>query len=169
MIDGEEDQEKFEQLYWHYKNLLAYRAKELLSARELVDDALNITFARIAANMHMVEEAISPRTKRLLVVTLEHVAFNLQKEEKRQQARTVTLEEAAFMETEINSPTDNLVAEAILQLSSPYQQVLLLKYAEGYTNKEIAQLLDLTVANVEKRLSRGKKQLKELLEELYQL
>ena len=68
------------------------------------------------------------------------------------------------MATEPYTEQDSRVADAILQLPHPYQEVFLLKYAQGYQNKEIAVLLDFTVAKVEKLLSRGKKQLKELLE-----
>lgn len=51
-------------------------------------------------------------------------------------------------------------------LPAQYKNVLLLKYADGYNNREISELLHYSVAKVEKLISRGKKQLHRLLEEV---
>ena len=56
MIDGEEEQHKFEQLYHTYEGLLLYRAKQLLSDFQLAEEAASTTFVYIAKNMNMVEQ-----------------------------------------------------------------------------------------------------------------
>ena len=59
---------------------------------------------------------------------------------------------------------DDFVSNEILKLPSPYKEVILLKYADGYNNREIAALLDLTVSNVNKIVTRGKRKLEQALE-----
>jgi RNA polymerase sigma factor (sigma-70 family) len=49
------------------------------------------------------------------------------------------------------------IADAILELPEQYKGVLLLKYADGYGNKEIAELLGYSVTKVDQLISRGKK------------
>ena len=57
------------------------------------------------------------------------------------------------------------VTRAILKLPLLYRQPIILKFSQGYTTKEIAAILDYSVAKVEKLIGRGKKQLEKLLEE----
>ena len=164
MIENEDDRDKFEQLYRQYRGLLFYQAHQLLHDEQLAEDAVSIAFTAVAKNMSMVKEAVSPGTKGLLLTIVKRTAINLYHKQQRDYAQSVEFEEARYMTTEPYTEQDSRVADAILQLPHPYQEVFLLKYAQGYQNKEIAVLLDFTVAKVEKLLSRGKKQLKELLE-----
>lgn len=41
--------------------------------------------------------------------------------------------------------------------------MLLLKYAQGYSNKEIGEFLEISEENVRQRIHRGKKKLQEIL------
>ena len=83
MIDGEEEQHKFEQLYHAYEGLLLYRAKQLLSDFQLAEEAASTTFVYIAKNMNMVEQVESPRTKALLLQVLNHTAIDLARKQKK--------------------------------------------------------------------------------------
>jgi RNA polymerase sigma-70 factor (ECF subfamily) len=64
--------------------------------------------------------------------------------------------------------TDDAVARltidaALARLSDEHRVVFLLKEVEGYGHREIAELLDITVANSEVRLHRARRELRELL------
>ena len=50
------------------------------------------------------------------------------------------------------------LAEAIEKLPELQRQIILLRYADGYTNRDIAAMLDFTVAKVDKIISRARKQ-----------
>ena len=69
------------------------------------------------------------------------------------------------MSVEMGVDEGSSIASALGKLPSQYRDVLLLKFAYGYSNSEVARLLDLTVANVEKISSRSKKKLKAILQE----
>ena len=60
--------------------------------------------------------------------------------------------------------TDTL-AKAIATLPGHYREILLLKYAQGYSVNEIADILSLSQANVKKLIQRAKKKLETLLTE----
>lgn len=63
--------------------------------------------------------------------------------------------EAAYCQTEVAS----VVREAISQLKPKLRMPILLKYIEGMSYEEIAQVLDCSMGTVASRLSRGHKQL----------
>jgi len=59
----------------------------------------------------------------------------------------------------------NEIEEAILKLPINYSIVLRLKYSQGYTNKEISEILRISEENVRQRLVRGRNKLTESLSE----
>lgn len=67
MIEGEAAQDKFERLYHAYRDLMFYRAKQLLPEKMLAEDAVGTALLEIAQNMNKVDEVISPRTKALVM------------------------------------------------------------------------------------------------------
>lgn len=170
LIEGEANQNKFEQLYEEYAGQLLHRAKQLLHDEILAEEAASRTFVYIAKNMDKVEQAVSPRTQALLMLVLKHTAIDLAR---KRQSEYKHWADFAIVENMTATERADAIAdapldEALERLPWPYQQVILLKYANGYDNREIAQLLNYTVSKVEKLLSRGKRQLRQLLEEVRQ-
>ena len=167
MIEQKAEKQKFEQLFWEYKDLMFYCAKEKLHDAYRAEDAVNISFLHVAKNMEMVGEVKAPSTKRLMVTIVERTAINLYKKYQKEYNRMVCMDEVECM-AEDDLVSDLMVAQTILQLPLHYRQPIMLKYSLGYNNREIAAILDCSVAKVEKLLSRGKKQLEKLLEEAQQ-
>lgn len=170
MIDGEAEQKKFEQLYEKYHGLMLYQARQILRDEMLAEDAMSMAFFYIAKNMERVEEVLSSRTKALLMLVVKHTAIDLVRKRQKEYSRWADLTEVEDMaaKEQADGMIDNWLEEALEQLKWPYQQVIMLKYANGYSNREIAQLLGYTVSNVEKIISRGKRKLRQLLEEVQQ-
>lgn len=166
MIDDEAQQRKFEELYHRYRGLMYHCAEALLHDSHLAEDAVNIAFMQIARNMDCVGEVDSNRTKRLLITIVERKAMTLYTRQNREYQRTVTMEEVEDMAVEFDSEEQTLLEEAILKLPLEYQQVILLKYSQEYSSKEIATMLDYSVSKVDQILSRGRRQLRNLLKEV---
>ncbi|MBR5318743.1 MAG: sigma-70 family RNA polymerase sigma factor [Peptococcaceae bacterium] len=164
-IDNEAEHHKFEKLYWKYKNLLYYCAGKRLDDEKLVEDAVSNAFLYVAQNMQMIGDVESTRTRNLLAMIADRAAINLYKKQQREYSRTVSVEEVTDMAQKSNMELAYQTKEAMKQLPEEYQQVMILRYAEGYTNREIALILDYTVAKVDKMMSRARKQLAGLLEE----
>ena len=165
LIDDESDKIKFEELYWEYKDLMFYCANEKLHDTHRAEEAVSDAFIHVAKNMSMVDEVKSPRTKRLLVIIVERTAINMYNKYQKEYNRTVDIEDMEHLSMD-DFPSDGVVAQAILQLPLQYRQAIILKYSLGYDNREISAILDCSVAKVEKLLSRGKKQLEKILEEM---
>ena len=60
-------------------------------------------------------------------------------------------------------PAEESVFGAVMELPRKYRVVLHLYYYEGYSTKEIAQLLRLPAATVRSQLDRGREKLKQRL------
>lgn len=80
--------------------------------------------------------------------------------------KSVPLEE--YMETlTFETPEAENLFGAVMTLPEKYRIVIHLFYYEDYSAKEIAEILHITEANVKVRLSRGRKLLKEKLEDIW--
>lgn len=70
------------------------------------------------------------------------------------------------MEEQITDSTPNIkvdVIEGLEQLDEMYSDVIILKYMSGYSQEEIAELLDIAVGTVKSRISRGFMALREIM------
>ena len=76
--------------------------------------------------------------------------------------RSAPLEEAA---EKSQDPDDRDVLSAVLALKPQYRAVVYLHYYEGYSAREIASILRITVSAVTTRLQRARSLLKQVLEE----
>ena len=85
---------------------------------------------------------------------------------RRKRHPAVPIEEAAFCAAgEKLERTDDLdsLAKAVLNLPVIYKDALKLKYVQGFSNSEIAGMLDISEAAVRKRLERARRMLEEIL------
>lgn len=67
--------------------------------------------------------------------------------------------------TSAEPPAESELMPMIKELPPEYGAVIHLFYYEGYSTREIAQILDISVTAVTSRLSRGRRRLKQLLTE----
>ena len=169
LMDGEDLQQSFEALYHQYKGLMYSRAYEIVQQSETAEDIVHEAFIKIAKNMHMVQNTLPERRKALVMRILENTAIDSYRKNKKntEYMVPVVLDDTLELASDENAGEHNLFY-AILKMPLQYQQIFYLKYAHGYSNKEIAQLLGLTVSSIEKNLSRGKKKLNGYLKEVTQ-
>lgn len=165
LIEDQAGRKKFEQLYEKYHNLMYHRAYEILNDEQIAEDAVSEALIKLAINIEKVGEAESTSAKAFTMQILEHTAIDLYRKRRKEMERYRDLEEIKEILTvpEPESWSGSALAKAILELPFENRQVILLKYAQGYDNAEIAALLDFTVAKVEKLLSRGKRKLQQNL------
>lgn len=76
MIEDAEDQNKFEQVYLRYKNLMFYVAHRILNDAQEAEDAVHDAFVRIAEHIDQVGEPDCPKTRGFVVIIVERVALN---------------------------------------------------------------------------------------------
>lgn len=170
MIETDDLQRMFETIYYQYKNLMYQRAYEILKNSENAEDTVHEAFIKIAKNMHMVSQVLPERRKALIMRILENTAIDFYRKNQKEEEYLISLELDEFLELNAEAKEDETVlAYAILKMPLQYQQIFFLKYAHGYDNREIAQLLGITVSAIEKTLSRGKRKLKQYVQEVSML
>lgn len=166
MIESGEDKRKFEKLYKEYRQIMFYIANRILRDEYLSEDVVHQSFIRIMKNLDKIGEVESRKTKAFVIVVVENIAIDFYR--KRSKENRVSFDEVEIYISDVIEE-DNLVLshieEAILKLPINYSSVLRLKYSQGYSNKEIADILSISEANVRQRISRGKKKLQEILSE----
>ncbi len=164
------DQDKFEQLYHMYRQLMFYTANSILHDAGMAEDAVHQAFIRVLDNMGKIGEVDCPQTKNFLVIIVRNIAINIYNDRKRK--TTASLDELEnWMPDPSAAPADAVeakegmmhLASLLEQMPEGYRSVLLLRYDNGYSAAEIANILMLSEENVKKRLQRAKKKLQALL------
>lgn len=136
------------------------------------DDIGQEVFIRFYKSMHRF------RGEAALGTYLTQIAINLSlnalKKRKRRRIFQLFSEQEDSIEWKLASDhlTENqradqmLVHQALQQLSPTFRSVIVLRMLDGYSTKEVAQMLDLPTGTVLSRLARGQKKLKQMIEQL---
>ena len=83
MIETEDDRSKFIEIYESYRALMYYVARKRLTNNHDAEDAVHSAFVKIAVNIKKIEP-VSPKTKRLVVIIVEHVVTDMLRKQSRQ-------------------------------------------------------------------------------------
>jgi len=162
LIDTAEDRSKFEQLYEQYKQLMFYTAFQILKRPQDAEDAVHLAFLSIAENISRISDLDCPKTRAHIVTIVERKAIDMLRAERRHPS--VPLDES-INGVSVEYGGDSALAKAILELPAAYRQCILLKFYHGYSTKEIAGIMHLSLANTSKLLQRAKAKLKEIYQE----
>ena len=162
MIENEEEKLKFIQIYEKYKDLMFYVAKHILGNDADAEDAVHEAFLASLKHLYKFSEIECPETRSYFVTIVENKAIDHIRKYRHESA----IYEDALNGIQIPMPGDHGLADAIASLAPQYRQVILLRYVNGYGVKEIAEMLDKSLPNVEKLLWRAKKKLEMQLREM---
>ncbi|MUU10001.1 MAG: sigma-70 family RNA polymerase sigma factor [Oscillibacter sp.] len=116
------------------------------------------SFVKLAEHMVTIPDGPCPRTRNLVVTVAERKAIDLYRS--RQRHPETELDEQTVWSA---PPEGGGLADAMASL--PPQEVLLLKYYNGYSAREIAGFLSATPDAVTQTLHRARKKLAEILDE----
>lgn len=162
MIDEPQDRHKFVKVYEAYVKLMFYVANEILHNSHDAEDAVQQAFISIAKNMKNISEVECPKTRSYIVTIVENKAIDLLRAKVRRGEMELN-EDTGGLSIEYTG--DNSLVACILKLPVRYREVILLKYEQGYSTREIAKILKLTESNAGKLLQRAKNKLEELCRE----
>ncbi len=151
------DKASFERLYRELLPGLYRLAQSLLRSEADAQDAVQ----QAALNAYRALPRMKPGLERAYVTrVVVNECRNIQR------ARRRVTPVAALEETAAPfAPPDPDLRQAVGRLPEELRLALLLKYMEGYTEKEIAGTLDISVAAVKGRLLRARRRLAEELRE----
>ena len=159
--------EKIEQLFNLYSDLMLQHAYYILKDISTSEDVVSEAFLRVIKIIEKINELDCPKTRKLMVIIVEDISKNIYNRRKREALVDFTeidVENESslddFYDIEIKQDMDNILK----RLPVDYANILALK-SDGYSPKEIAEILDINYDNARKRLLRAKKLLKKLIAE----
>lgn len=151
----------WEELYEaHYKELISY-GTHMDIGKELTEDLVQETFVRAMMNTDTLEDLSPTKRRAWLFRTFKNLFFDRYRRAVLENEYTQNLQPAYAEDPGIQEIENAMVLQSI----SPRDRALFqLRYFDGYTAGEIAQMLDLPPGTVRSRLSRCRKILKQNLE-----
>ena len=157
LIARPRERARFEELY---TRLMHHVAMGILKDEKDAEDAVHEAFLAIARHMDKVGEVDDPRTKAYVVTIAQRKAIDLYRQRTRHPV--ADLEEGDLTTV---PETDHGLARCILKLPDRDRQFVLLKFDQGYTTKEIADMMGLTPSAAYKLEQRAKARLETLCRE----
>ena len=162
MLETPEEKSKFEQLYLEYKGLMFHVAYEILHNEQDAEDAVHQAFVKIAENIKKIDDPMCPKTHSYVVTIVENKAIDQYR--KQQKHQTVELIDD-IQGTNAHYEGDNDLTKCILKLPARYREMILLRYHHGYSVREIAGMMGISLPAAIKLDQRAKQKLKKLCEE----
>ena len=151
----------WEELYEdHYKELVAYGTR-ISASKELAEDLTQETFVKALMNADTVMDLSPCKQRAWLYRTFKNLFFD--------RCRRAVLETEYTQNLQVEYAEDRGMQEVenamVLQSISPQDRAMFqLRYFDGYSAEEIAQMMNLPPGTVRSKLSRCRKYLKQNLE-----
>lgn len=132
-------------------------AKSLLYNDADCADAIQEAIVKAFSKLHTLKEDIYAKTWLIKIVMNECYAIM------RKEKRIISLDDYQMEDQEAEQEDYSELYEAIFKLPEPVKLCVTLYYLEGYSVKEVAQILDVTESAVKNRLLKARAVLKESL------
>ena len=149
-----------------YQNQVATTVKAMLGNGAEAEDVGQETFIRFYKALDSFRGDSSVRTY------LHRIAVNLSLNEIKRRKRFLNrfshreeeIQEASYSSHNIDEfDNKQMIQKALLKLKPDFRSVVVLRYIEGYSTKETAELLNIPLGTVLSRLSRAQKKLRDVL------
>lgn len=155
------EEERIRRLIVTYEKDLVRLCCVLLRDAALAEDAVQETFIKAYKSLRAFRGESSEKT--WLIRIAVNVCRDMQRTAWfRNLGRMVNLDDVNLAERQETDVSSALIGE-IMRLPKKYKEVILLHYYEGLTQSEIAQILRVSVATVNRRLGKARAMLRELL------
>lgn len=185
-ILDEKDHELVTRLFNKYEKHLMNYAMRILNHEMDSEDCVINTFVKVMEHIDKYHRADDRYIERLLYITCKHEAINIYRKKQKDIEYTVSMtytdEDSEMQEMELQDMNEDIQKLAITQhtqevvrnlikgMDAKYSEIIILRYVESMSNKEIAEVLNLTESTVSTRLSRAKQYIMQKGgEELYDL
>lgn len=154
MVDSPEDKRKIEQLYDTYNRLMYVTAYRILQHHEDAEDAVIASWEKIIRHLDKISEINCQKTVAYIVIIVERTAIDFYRSNKRRgkvQMLVDEYEESPFFLTKDVALEEVEMIDLFRSIPKKYGEVLLLHYVNQMTSKEIADVLEIKQATVEKK------------------
>lgn len=159
LINDDEYESKFEQIYRLYKNQMLYVSYQILKNQHDSEDAVHTAFVKIAMNMNKIIDPQSKNAKNYCLKAAKNVSLNMTSL-KSTQNKPLEENEAYYdnlLDKVCKDETFETVKKVISNLDDIYKDVLTMHYVYDMSVTQISELFDRNKSTVKKQLLRGKK------------
>ena len=160
ILDNDEDRAKFERIYNAYCTKMKRYAARYVGDDYLAEDIVHEAFIRIAHHIDGVEEENVNKTNAFIVTIVRRICYD---EVNRRTYDVVYDEEydqnyicGSTVGAVLEEVDYNELVRIIRGFPEIYRDVLMLRYYHGYSDKEIASLLNASPDAIRKRLERAR-------------
>ena len=160
-IESEESRSKYEAIYKEYRFLMFSAANSILKNPYDAEDAVHQAIIAIIDNMDKIGAIDCPETKSYVITIAKHKAIDMLRSRKR-----LSLEELidAFPGKDISFPEDRSLIDSMARLPERYREILLLRFYDGYSTKELARMMHMNTGSMQKLIWRAKGALRKQLD-----
>ena len=167
--------EKIRKLYVDHREAMYIEAKSILKDHALAEDAVQQAVLKIIDKFAKFPDEDADITRRFMKVVARNAAIDIYNARKKMNSKCEYIDAVQNEETNTYSvgktPCDEVIAKenknaiyrAIDRIPKKYRDVLLLEKLYGYSQKEIAEILNISYSAVKKRMERASKMLKQEL------
>lgn len=167
VVDTDEDQSLFEEIYFAYRRQMLYMANEILHDDTLAEDAVQDALLGIAKRIEKLRDLSVERRKAYVLTAAKNAAINIYTKEqsisKRQVeyvcAEAVSVDDA-FLQMEQDDTVRTLM-KIIAAMPVVSRDVLLYRYADEMSCAEISVTMGKTEGTIRKQLTRARRALRE--------
>ena len=158
--------DKLSVIYHRYKDLMHHIAFDVLRDYHIAEDAVSLALYRISENLDSIDDAESTQSKNYVSLITKNVAIDMYR--KRAKMDVISLD---ALVTDFSGAAEPYVgpheytdfSRLLDQLSEEYRKAFILRFGEGYTNKEIAQIMHCSEAKAAKLVTRAREKLKQII------
>ena len=167
MIDTDEDQSLFEEIYFAYRKQMIYIANEVLHDYALAEDAVQDALLGIAKRIEKLRDLTEDRRKAYVLTAAKNAAINIYTKEQsvsKRQIEYAYAESVAVDDAFLRLDQDGVVRtlmKIIAAMPTASRDVLLYRYVEEMSCAEISAVLGKTTRTVSKQLTRARRSLRE--------
>ena len=162
MIELPEDKTKFEAVYLRYRGLMYHAAFQVLHNEHDAEDAVHQAFLSVIEKLNKISQVDCPKTRAYLVTIVERKSIDIIRRKKRETSEGYDDGIGGY---EIVMPGEDDVSNAMSKLPALQRELLLLRYAQGYNTREVAQIVGMSYDAARKAIWRAKVSLQKLLED----
>ena len=162
----ENDKDIFEQIYYNYEKKLFAFSMNILHNKSLAEDAVSETFFMFAKNYKKIYNLETSELLAYLIIINRNACYRIYNKESGNN-NNILLDE--YIETkEDTSSEDDFrgidLTEILISVPEIYRDVFMMKNYYGFSANEIAKQTSLSVNQVNYRLDKARKLIKEELE-----
>jgi RNA polymerase sigma factor (sigma-70 family) len=159
------EEEAYSYLYDHYSRALFTIIYQVIPQQENAEDVLQQTFLKIWKNIEMYDPIKGRIYTWMINIARNQALDHVRSKEFNKQNKTTELTDNVYIEKSVSSNAGDPGLQKVLeQLPEENRKLLEFSYFQGYTQQEIAEMMNIPLGTVKTRLRTTIIQLRKILE-----